>query len=112
MWSALSPWRLCLDHVSVLSEAGHRGKKRTEAGCSGARSIKPLAGALLPLPTLLPTTDPYDQFLAALRASLIKLAGYGYVVEQFAISPHMDGQRLGPMPTPYRPLLTLGVNSL
>lgn len=48
------------------------------------------AVALLPLPK----TDPYDQFLAALRASLIKLAGNGYVVERFTISPPQDGRRM------------------
>jgi hypothetical protein len=47
------------------------------------------AVALLPLPT-----DSYDQFLNALRQRLIKLAGNGYVVEELAISPPQDGQRM------------------
>jgi hypothetical protein len=47
------------------------------------------AVALLPLPT-----HSYDQFLNALRQRLIKLAGNGYVVEELAISPPQDGQRM------------------
>jgi len=45
--------------------------------------------ALLPLPA-----NPYDQFLMALRASLIKLAQNGYLVERFSISPPQNGRRM------------------
>jgi hypothetical protein len=38
--------------------------------------------------------DPYDQFLAALRSRLIRLAENGLVVERFEIAPPRHGQRI------------------
>jgi hypothetical protein len=52
------------------------------------------AVALLPLLTLLPTTDPYDQFLNTIRERLIKLARDGHMVERLEIFPPQDGQRV------------------
>ncbi len=43
------------------------------------------AVALLPLPA-----DPYDQFLAALRSRLIRLAENGLVVKRFVNIPHFS----------------------
>ena len=49
--------------------------------------------ALIPLPTPLLTTDPYDQFLNALRERVIELAWDGRVVERLLISPPRNGRR-------------------
>lgn len=49
--------------------------------------------ALLPLPTPLLTTDPYDQFLNAVRERLIDLAQSDYVVERLVIFPPRHGRR-------------------
>jgi hypothetical protein len=49
--------------------------------------------ALLPLPTPLPKTDPYDQFLNAVRERVIQLARDGFVVERLVILPPRDGRR-------------------
>jgi hypothetical protein len=49
--------------------------------------------ALIPLPTPLLTTDPYDQFLDAVRERLIVLAPDGHVVERLLISPPRNGRR-------------------
>lgn len=50
-----------------------------------------LCGAVALLP--LPTTDPYEQFLNAVREHLIDLAQSGYVVERLVIFPPRDGRR-------------------
>jgi hypothetical protein len=49
--------------------------------------------ALLPLPTRLLTTDPYDRFLNAVRERVIELAWDGHVVERLVIFPPRDGRR-------------------
>ena len=49
--------------------------------------------ALLPLPTSLLKTDPYDQFLNAVRERVIELAWDGHVVERLVILPPRDGRR-------------------
>jgi hypothetical protein len=51
------------------------------------------AVALLPVPTPLLETDPYDQFLNAVRERLIVLARDGHVVERLLISPPRNGRR-------------------
>ena len=45
--------------------------------------------ALLPLPTALLKTDPYDQFLNAVRERVIELAWDGHVVQRLVIS-HLE----------------------
>jgi hypothetical protein len=49
--------------------------------------------ALIPLPTPLLTTDPYEQFLNAVRERVNELAWDGHVVERLLISPPRNGRR-------------------
>ena len=51
------------------------------------------AVALLPLPSASPT-DPYAEFLNAVRERIINLAGNGYVAESFEITPPRNGRRM------------------
>jgi len=51
------------------------------------------AVALLPLPTAFLETDPYDQFLNAVRERVIELAWDGHVLHRLVISPPRDGRR-------------------
>jgi hypothetical protein len=50
------------------------------------------AVALLPLPSASPT-DPYDQFLNAVRERVIELAWDGHVAQRPEILPPRDGRR-------------------
>lgn len=49
--------------------------------------------ALLPLSSAFPKTDPYDQFLNAVRERLIALAWDGHVVQRLVIFPPRNGWR-------------------
>jgi len=51
------------------------------------------AVALLPLPTAFLETDPYDQFLNAVRKRVTELAWDGHMVQRLVIFPPRNGRR-------------------